>query len=160
VPVKDHSGALPDISASNEFLWLYETTSRGLDDRLGASVRAEFLASVVEVKIDRSLGQAETLGDLRRCPATRSPGQYFRLAIIQLRAPRPDLGTRDDGQAGINDRFEDTKVDRLGNVIIRAQLSSPQFVIAIGQRVKNTNGTFSRRTEISFKRSSISKPDI
>jgi hypothetical protein len=57
---------------------------------------------------------------LRRCPATRGPGQYFRLAIIQLRALRPDLGTRDDGHAGINDRFEDTKVDRFGNVIIRA----------------------------------------
>src|SRR5580700_1959639 len=108
------------MSTSNDVLWLYETTSCRLYHRLGAGVRAEFLASVVEVKIDRSLGQAKKLSNLRRCPATRGPGQYFRLAIIELRALRPNLGTRDDGQARINDRFEDAKIDRLGNVIVRA----------------------------------------
>jgi hypothetical protein len=53
---------------------LDQLANGGLDGSLGARRRPQLHASIVEVKIDRSLGQSERLGYLPRCLAARDQG--------------------------------------------------------------------------------------
>ena len=60
--------------------------------RLGSIDRIEFAGSVVQVMIDRVLGQTENLGDFNRCLAHGSPYQALAFALGQRRVGFCRLG--------------------------------------------------------------------
>src|SRR5260370_30037088 len=98
---------------------------------LGAGRRAELGACVVDVKIDRPLGEAENLRNFGRRFAARHPGQCFHLAIVELNELRPQLRTRQPGEARIDDGGEHIEIDRLGDIIVRPELAPLELIFSL-----------------------------
>jgi hypothetical protein len=62
---------------------------RRLDGCLDAVGGSQFDARVVEVKIDRPLGEPQDLRNLGRCLAARRPGERLNFAVIEIDELRP-----------------------------------------------------------------------
>ena len=77
--------------------------------------------------------EAENLGDFRGGFAARCPGEGFHLAVVEIDLPRPQPVACDAGKARLIMVAEHVEIDRLGHVIIGAQLAAFELVVPIGK---------------------------
>ena len=132
---------------------------RGFDRGLGAGRSAELAAGIVGVKIYGAFAQADDLRDLGRSLAARDPGENLDLAVVQTDRLRPQSGTRDPVEPRRDDRCQHVEVDRLGDIIVGAELAALELVVRSVSAVRNTNGIFAKRGASAVSLSSNSKPD-
>ena len=110
-----------------------QLASNRLDGGLSPGRDPELDPGVVDVKVDRAFAQSQNLGDFGRGLAARDPCQGFNLAMVQIYLLDPDVGSRNVGEACVDDRHQNVEIDGLGDVIVRTKLPPLQFVSSIGK---------------------------
>src|SRR5208283_125175 len=86
------------------------------------------------MELHGSLGDAHYFGDLVASLAARDPSQGFDFAFAhRIARPSSKAQSRDAGEPRVDDRLQNVEVDRLFDVIVRAEGSTGDFALIIAE---------------------------